>query len=102
MHPVCVVEPLLRTMMDIRALRISLPDRPVGPFGSPDHGCAGETVPHLLFLSQTSTGLYNVGRQLRWFLAAQKKDAKSNKSGVQQMPMMIPRYFQEMALRYMP
>src|SRR6266545_8378545 len=27
------------------------------PFGSPDHGCAGKTVAHLLFLSQTSAGL---------------------------------------------
>ena len=48
------VEPRLRAMMDIRAPPISLADRPEA---ATDYGCAGETVPHLLFLSQTSAGL---------------------------------------------
>jgi hypothetical protein len=44
MYPVSVWRLMLRAMMDIRALPVSLADRPLGPFGSPDYGCAGETV----------------------------------------------------------
>jgi hypothetical protein len=44
----------------VRRKRLSAMVRLVWPFGSPDHGCAGETVSHLLFLSQTSAGFYKL------------------------------------------
>ena len=49
---------MLRAMMDIRAHPISLADRPIAAIWVTRSGCAGETVPHLLFFSQTSAGLY--------------------------------------------
>src|SRR3712207_3469238 len=44
----------LLAIMDIRAHRFSLADRPFRPLGSPEHQCDGATVLHLVFVSQTS------------------------------------------------